>query len=221
MVDYKGGACVLCGYDKCLRAMDFHHLDPTHKRGRTAANRSWEWIRAELDRCMLVCSNCHFELEADGGRRKRRRNDPDADSTCERCGRRFKFVSRRGMSRNRCNSCRANRATPEARRELKNWMIAYKGGACVLCGYRRHFAALTFHHLDPRLKRFNIAGAHNRSLDSLREELDRCVLVCANCHDEIEEGSTVLPEELVSAVRTATAYLPRLERRPPGRPCAS
>jgi hypothetical protein len=34
MVDYKGGACVLCGYSRCLRALDFHHFDPTNKRFR-------------------------------------------------------------------------------------------------------------------------------------------------------------------------------------------
>jgi hypothetical protein len=220
MVDYKGGACVLCGYSKCLRAMDFHHLDPSTKRFNIASshNRSWEALRLELDKCMLICSNCHYELEADSTRRKPRRDDPHGDSPCDRCGRRFTFAPRRGMTRNRCNSCRANRATPKARRELKLWMIDYKGGACLLCGYRGHSRALTFHHVDPRLKRFNIAPSHNRSLEALREELDRCILVCANCHDEIEDGSTDVPFEAASAVRSLTEHLPRLERRPQGRP---
>jgi hypothetical protein len=64
MVDYKGGACVLCGYSKCLRAMDFHHLDPSSKRFNIASshNRRWEVLRLELDKCMLICSTCHFEL---------------------------------------------------------------------------------------------------------------------------------------------------------------
>ena len=165
MVDYKGGACVLCGYSKCLRAMDFHHLDPSTKRSNIAPshNRSWEALRLELDKCMLICSNCHYELEADSTGRKPRRDDPHGDSTCDRCGRRFTFAPRRGMTRNRCNSCRTNRATPKARRELKLWMIDYKGGACLLCGYRRHTRALTFHHVDPELKRFNIAPSHNRA----------------------------------------------------------
>ena len=64
---YKGGKCVLCGYNKYLGALDFHHLDPTQKgfeistRGLT---RSWEKIRKELDKCVLVCANCHRELHA-------------------------------------------------------------------------------------------------------------------------------------------------------------
>jgi hypothetical protein len=125
------------------------------------------------------------------------------------------------MTRNRCNSCRSNRASPEARRELKAWMIEYKGGACQLCGYLNHWAALTFHHVDPRLKRFNIAGSHGRRLETLREELDRCVLVCGNCHDELEDGVTVVPLDVAQAIRSITEHLPREERRPPGRPARS
>jgi hypothetical protein len=100
-------------------------------------------------------------------------------------------------------------------------MLDYKGGACVLCAYRDHWAALTFHHVDPRLKRFNIAGSHGRKLETLREELDRCVLVCANCHDEIEDGMTSVPLEVAMKIRSLTEHLPREERRPPGRPARS
>jgi hypothetical protein len=99
-------------------------------------------------------------------------------------------------------------------------MIEYKGGACQLCGYRNHWAALTFHHVDPRLKRFNIAGAHNRGLDTLRDELDRCVLVCGNCHDELEEGVTSVPLELAVKIRSLTEHLPRGTAPAGGSPCA-
>ena len=64
-VEYKGGKCVRCGYDKSIKALHFHHLDPTKKdfgvsnRGFT---RSWEKLRIELDKCDLVCSNCHAEI---------------------------------------------------------------------------------------------------------------------------------------------------------------
>ena len=65
--DYKGGKCVLCGYTKCLGALEFHHVDPSQKdfalsvKGLT---RSWEKIQAELDKCVLVCANCHREVHA-------------------------------------------------------------------------------------------------------------------------------------------------------------
>ena len=54
--------------------------------------------------------------------------------------------------------------------------------------------ALTFHHVEPTKKRFHITGSHNRSLEGLAAEVAKCVLVCANCHDEIEAGETQLPE---------------------------
>ncbi len=67
-IEYKGGKCEKCGYDKCKTALDFHHLDPTEKEFTiSSANRSWESIKEELDKCIIVCANCHreihFELE--------------------------------------------------------------------------------------------------------------------------------------------------------------
>jgi hypothetical protein len=224
MVDYKGGRCQICGYDRCLRALDFHHVDPTTKRFNVAGShlRSCDVLRAELEKCVLVCSNCHNEIDVGAAHTTRsRKTDPTGASKCERCGRRFEFKPRKGMTRNRCNSCCQARSTPESRRELKQRMVEYKGGACQLCGYARHWAALTFHHVDPRLKRFNIAGGHNYSFARICEELDKCVLVCANCHDEIEAEVSFVPLDIVAAIRSVTEHVPRLQRRPPGRPRGS
>jgi hypothetical protein len=62
-IQYKGGACQLCGYDRSSRALNFHHLDPSQKDfGIGGVSRSWEAIQAELDKCILVCANCHAEI---------------------------------------------------------------------------------------------------------------------------------------------------------------
>jgi hypothetical protein len=64
-LDYKGGKCEICSYDKCITSLDFHHLDPSQKdfgishKGHT---RSWEKVKVELDKCILVCKNCHGEI---------------------------------------------------------------------------------------------------------------------------------------------------------------
>lgn len=60
--DFLGGCCNRCGYDKCLAAMDFHHVVPSDKSfaiGETV--RKWSDIEAELKKCDLLCSNCHRE----------------------------------------------------------------------------------------------------------------------------------------------------------------
>ena len=63
-VAYKGGKCSICGYNRYIGALDFHHLDPTKKDFGIAnvATCSWEKIQPELDKTVLVCRNCHAEI---------------------------------------------------------------------------------------------------------------------------------------------------------------
>lgn len=66
-VEYKGGCCEKCGYDKCNNALQFHHLNPTEKDfsiSKLSTNSFNDKIRAELDKCIMVCANCHFEIHA-------------------------------------------------------------------------------------------------------------------------------------------------------------
>ena len=67
-IDYKGGECEICGYKKCKDALDFHHTDPNKKDfaiGQSGHCRSWERVKEELDKCQLVCANCHREIHSD------------------------------------------------------------------------------------------------------------------------------------------------------------
>lgn len=67
LVAEAGGKCVICGYDRCQRALEFHHLDPSTKEfhlGYTGVTRSLARARAEARKCILLCSNCHAEVEA-------------------------------------------------------------------------------------------------------------------------------------------------------------
>lgn len=63
LVEYKGGSCIKCGYNKCIEAMHFHHVNPKEKdfsiSGKTM---SFDKMKIELDKCILVCSNCHAEI---------------------------------------------------------------------------------------------------------------------------------------------------------------
>ncbi|MEA2493043.1 MAG: hypothetical protein QOJ29_954 [Thermoleophilaceae bacterium] len=67
LVEEAGGRCVRCGYDRCVRALEFHHLDPGGKSfavSRKGVTRSIAEVRAEASKCVLLCSNCHAEVEA-------------------------------------------------------------------------------------------------------------------------------------------------------------
>ena len=66
---------------------------------------------------------------------------------------------------------------------------AYKGGKCCICGYNQCDSALDFHHL--RDKAFTISRARSRSLNNLKKEADKTILVCRNCHAEIHAGMHV------------------------------
>lgn len=64
-IQYKGGVCQLCGYDKCAEALEFHHFTNEKNFGisQKGYTRSWEKVKKELDICVLLCANCHREVE--------------------------------------------------------------------------------------------------------------------------------------------------------------
>jgi len=63
-------------------------------------------------------------------------------------------------------------------------LVEYKGGKCVRCGYNKNVKALQFHHIDKTTKLFSISSGHCRSWKSQIAEVDKCILLCANCHAE-------------------------------------
>lgn len=67
-VDYKGGKCEICGYNKCLGALVFHHKDPSQKDPKWTVMKSWplDKIKTELDKCQLLCCRCHAEIHWGG-----------------------------------------------------------------------------------------------------------------------------------------------------------
>lgn len=64
--EVHGGKCIRCGYDKCIKALEFHHIDPT-KKDFTISNDHFKLLDAveESKKCILICSNCHKELHDD------------------------------------------------------------------------------------------------------------------------------------------------------------
>lgn len=64
-IEYKGGKCSKCGYSKCQEALDFHHIGgKDFGISDGGITRSWEKTRRELEKCILICANCHRELHS-------------------------------------------------------------------------------------------------------------------------------------------------------------
>jgi 5-methylcytosine-specific restriction endonuclease McrA len=98
------------------------------------------------------------------------------------------FIKYSATDHHRCEQCRKDRVV-DRRRKIKAMLVDEAGGCCALCGYDRYVGALQFHHLDPATKAFSL-GVRGiaRSLERCREEARKCVLLCANCHAEVEAG---------------------------------
>jgi hypothetical protein len=66
LVELRGGRCSLCGYCKCIGALEFHHRDPSTKvfeLSKSNLLRRWDVVLVEVEKCELLCANCHREVE--------------------------------------------------------------------------------------------------------------------------------------------------------------
>ena len=113
------------------------------------------------------------------------------EATCPAHG--VTLFVRRGADGFRCRLCRSG-AVDRRRKEVKRILVAEAGGCCTICGYDRSMAGLHFHHVDPAAKAFGLSGRGMAlSLEAARAEAAKCVLLCSNCHAEVEAGLATPP----------------------------
>ncbi len=91
-----------------------------------------------------------------------------------------------------CKICAA-KVDKKARAAKKQKIKNYAGAKCILCDYNKYLGALEFHHKDPTKKDFQISRMGNKKWEIIKKEIDKCILVCANCHREIHAGLISLP----------------------------
>lgn len=138
--------------------------------------------------CSSKCGKAAWYQDHKKDIRKRDRNKTEKTTRiCPVCGEEFETQNR---NRRYCDNHR-NLSLTDSRRHLKDLAVKYKGGECHFCGYSRCAGALKFHHVAPEEKDFEIAKG-SVSWDRIRAELDKCLLVCGNCHDEIHSGLLVV-----------------------------
>jgi hypothetical protein len=88
------------------------------------------------------------------------------------------------------------KAVSKRRKRVKEMAVEHKGGRCEICGYSKCLAALELHHRDPSQKSFSLGDrGYTRSWEKIFLEIQKCVLLCANCHREVSVGIVQLPSE--------------------------
>lgn len=89
---------------------------------------------------------------------------------------------------NWCKKCN-HKDTIDRQRKNKRLAVEYMGGKCQICGYNKCFGALEFHHKNPEEKSFSISKIKSIKFESQKQELDKCILLCSNCHKETHENA--------------------------------
>ena len=123
-------------------------------------------------------------------------NVESIEKICEICGEKFQITNSNSWSRKYCYNCspsytNENRAESlsQLRRAMKKEAIKRMGGACIKCGYNKSIAALHFHHKNPSEKDFGLAqNGIVHPWESYWAEVQKCELLCANCHAEVHEA---------------------------------
>ena len=189
-----GTSCTMCGYDRCFRALHAHHLDPSVKSITLARCSHIQQMKDELRKCILLCNNCHFAEEATLGWRHTAKcglnspaRQPYLSGNCPTHGI-GRFVLKTGSKSSYCAACSCEYII-ERRHQVKDHLVACAGGSCRLCDYSQRIEALQFHHMKPETKAFGLSGTGlNKNQLALAAEFRKCLLVCGNCHHEIEDG---------------------------------
>lgn len=120
---------------------------------------------------------------------------------CKTCGETDKQFFKNRV-KTRCNKCLQKQSLQQLQKR-KQRMIDYKGSVCQICGYSKYTGALEFHHIDPSTKEMEVRSipyARTKSWDKIITELDKCILLCSNCHREVHADITQLPVNYIHSI---------------------
>lgn len=162
----KGVECSICHKTpSCSSVLSAHHIGEKSFELTRSYSKSYSQIAQEIQNIQILCKNCHYTEHCEGSRGYCPEHNWD-----KRCC-------------NKENSCNRSCYVMHLRHERRLSFIEQKGGECEECGYSGCTGALSFHHRDPEDKEFRLdVTAFSRSLDSIEKEVDKCDLLCHNCH---------------------------------------
>ena len=189
MIYKMGGKCMLCGHEYHYSVYDLHHIDVSVKEF------SWNHLKfqnkatreEELKKCLLLCANCHRKVhliekvEEPNKKFIQSKNN----KICLYCGTltttNNSFLKKKKyVCYTYCKKCFI-KLTLFNTQELKQKIVHYKGEKCVDCGEIFDSRLYDLHHINQEEKEFNISSKRI-SFEKLKPELDKCVLLCPNCH---------------------------------------
>jgi hypothetical protein len=160
---FLGGKCEICGLETVYwEVYDCHHRHPEEKKYKISDlhDKDWESITIpELRKCSLLCRNCHNFL-------RWRDNRSKSDRTPQQVDHQNHFD------------------------KYKDKCVSYLGQKCQICGLKTDARAkYDFHHVGPIIKVYNIGCIIFKDWDTiLKPELDKCALLCGNCHRSFHFG---------------------------------
>lgn len=126
----------------------------------------------------LFCKTCGNELS---GRQQK--------YCCKKCKNNGSYKDRNALPENRQ---RYQEIQNKKRILLKYQLLKAKGGKCSICGYDKNSSALEFHHLDAIEKDFAISSSSTTNFDKLLLEVEKCIILCANCHRELHHPELMM-----------------------------
>ncbi len=111
----------------------------------------------------------------------------------------FNYIPKENRTRSWCKTC-LYQYQKSRWKDRKHKAIELKGGCCSICGYNKNYAALEFHHLDPKEKELDWTKLRQVAWDAVIVELKKCTLLCSNCHREVHN-----PDASVKQVKSCPA----------------
>lgn len=196
--------CTKCGKKFPICAMDFNHLDRKKKKKNISQmGGSVNEIKKEIEKCELICANCHRNEtqqrinEIDVRKNRFKSNsvidvpitENSRNKWCKKCDNvkdeeNFTLL-KNGQRHTYCKKClrEVNKKYSINRkpRGAKKYIIEQKDGkACTDCKETFRYWQLDFDHLKNKTKSIN--NLQNNKMEAIKKEIDKCELVCANCH---------------------------------------
>lgn len=194
-----GAVCCQCGWHGSISALDFHHVTGKKHTLAKCMNKSWNLIKQEISKCVILCGICHRITTSNYGLCLRIVNNYENDKTMvsnsffddKKQLQEERLKGKRKSKETICPGCGnlniyRNTLCPTCRGRLRRYRskqkaVNYLGGKCNRCGWSGNSECFDFHHPNPD-KEFTIGQRSNKSFENIKQELDKTELVCVRCH---------------------------------------